>query len=296
MGSPCVLVFRDGVRSRYGAAAARIHTEIRRLESAYSRFLPDSITSRINRAAGSGTVVGINEETARLLDYADTCYRQSDGLFDITSGALRAVWNYQVLEEQQALPSDQAVTAALARVGWEKVSRTERSIMLPEAGMEVDFGGIVKEYAADCAAEIARAEGITSGLIELGGDIRVVGPESGGLPWQVGIRDPRHTDKACASVSLHQGGIASSGDYERYMVIDGKKFSHILDPKTGWPVEGFASVSVVAGQCVVAGSAATIAVLKGQEGRLWLDELGLPYLCIDESGVISGSLDSAPSQ
>jgi thiamine biosynthesis lipoprotein len=290
MGSLCEIILRGSDEALQAQVFASMEQEIQRLEKQYSRFLPDSLTTRINITAGTGKSVAIDEETARLLDYADTCYRQSGGLFDITSGSLRTLWNYQDLADKQTLPSDRDISAALEKIGWTKVSREQGSVSLPLPGMEIDFGGIVKEYAADCLAGIAEAAGIKAGLVELGGDIRLIGsvPESEG--WQLGIRDPFETDQACARIALTRGALASSGDYERYTVIQGKKYSHILNPLTGWPVAGFSSVSVVAEQCVVAGSAASIAVLKGSAGVSWLDELGLPYLCIDVNGKRFGSL------
>ena len=137
---------------------------------------------------------------------------------------------------------------------------------------------------------MAEEEGIASGMVELGGDIRIFGTAKQPSPWQVGIRDPFNTDNAAALIEMQSGGLATSGDYERYTIIKGKKYSHILNPLTGWPIEGFSSVSVLAQQCVVAGSAASIAVLLGSEGKAWLDELGLPYLCVDSNGQVSGTI------
>lgn len=290
MGSPCEIQLRGGAEAFNRDLAARLEREISRLEQAYSRFLPDSLVARINRAAGSGDAVAVDEETDRLLDYAETCFEQSGGLFDITSGSLRRLWNYQALEEQQVLPTTAALEAALALVGWDKVRRYPGRVYLPLAGMEIDFGGIVKEYAADCVAALAQEAGVGSGMVELGGDIRVFGTDKEPEPWQVGVRDPFHTDRPCALISLMHGALATSGDYERYTVIQGHRYSHILNPLTGWPVAGFSSVSVVAYQCTVAGSAASIAVLKEGDGEAWLQALGLPYLCIDPQGGTTGTL------
>ena len=290
MGSPCEIIIRGHDAAQSQTTAVKLEREIQRQEKAYSRFLPDSITTRINRSAGTGRQVVLDEETDSLLAYADTCYQQSGGLFDITSGSLRTLWNYQDLAEKQRPPGQNEVNLALEKIGWNKVEREKGSIRLPLPGMEIDFGGIVKEYAADCVARIAEAEGIYSGMVELGGDIRLFGAESQVDAWQIGIRNPFATDKALALVSLNRGALATSGDYERYTVIGGKKYSHILNPLTGWPVEGFSSVSVLADQCVIAGSAASIAVLMGEEGEPWLKELGLPYLCINSEGHVSGTI------
>jgi thiamine biosynthesis lipoprotein len=292
MGSPCEIQFR-GCSGRIAKDVVRtLEIEILRLEQKYSRFLSDSIISEINQSAGLADAVIVDEETERLLEYADTCYAQSNGLFDITSGSLRNLWNYHRLEEKQVLPGTLDINNALEKIGWDKVTREPGKIHLPIPGMEIDFGGIVKEYAADCVATMAEAEGIASGMVELGGDIRVFGLNSQPSPWQVGIRDPFNTDNAAAVIEIPNGGLATSGDYERYTIIRGKKYSHILNPLTGWPIEGFSSVSVLAQQCVVAGSAASIAVLLGSEGKTWLDELGLPYLCIDSDGTRHGTINN----
>lgn len=292
MGSPCEIILDQEEGNDSHATVILLEKELHRLEKKYSRFLPDSLTTQINQSAGSGKPIAIDEETGRLLDYANTCYEQSDGLFDITSGSLRAVWNYQNLEEKQELPSDTVISKGLEKVGWKKIERKQESICLPAEGMEIDFGGIVKEYAADCVAAIAEAKGVGPGMVELGGDIRLFG-NTGGKSWQVGIRDPLESGatKPVAFIKMLQGGLATSGDYERYTLIQGKKYSHILNPLTGWPVEGLSSVSVLADQCIVAGSAASIAVLKGGEGIDWLEALGLPYLCVDQKGQVSGTLN-----
>jgi len=290
MGGPCEIQFRKCPVNIAKDVVEKLEHEILRLEQKYSRFLPDSIITLVNESAGLPEAVTVDEETERLLEYADTCHRQSQGLFDITSGSLRKLWNYHKLEEIQSLPDSREINNALEKIGWEKVIREPGKIHLPIPGMEIDFGGIVKEYAADCVAAKAEEEGIASGMVELGGDIRVFGLESQHSPWQVGIRDPFNTDNAAAVIEMQSGGLATSGDYERYTIIQGKKYSHILNPLTGWPIEGFSSVSVLAQQCVVAGSAASIAVLLGSSGKAWLDELGLPYLCIDSDGTRHGNI------
>jgi thiamine biosynthesis lipoprotein len=160
--------------------------------------------------------------------------------------------------------------------------------------MELDFGGFVKEYAADRAVELCREHGARHGMVDLGGDLAVIGPHPDGKPWIVGIRDPRAPQSAMASVRLAGGGIATSGDYERAMVVDGVRYTHVLDPRTGSPVTGLRSVSVVAERCLVAGTATTVAMLKGAlDGARWLDELGLPNLRMDDAGLLSGTLASA---
>ena len=292
MGCSCEirLAAPAGAEAEVAALAARLEEEVRRLEARYSRYREDSELSRINRQAGRGGGRIVDEETAALLDYAHTCFEQSGGLFDITAGVLRRHWDFKAPGRRPALPEPAALRQTLELVGWDKVSWRRPLLRLPLPGMQLDLGGLVKEYAADSTARVAGELGVRHGLVELGGDIRVIGPRPGGAPWKVGIANPLAPDEALAEIGLPAGALATSGDYERYLEIGGRRYSHILHPRTGWPVEGLASVSVVAGQCLVAGTAATIAILKGAEGEAWLDALGLPNLRIDRHGRAGGSI------
>ncbi len=270
-------------------AAARAATrEVQRIERKYSRYRDDSVVAGIDASAGSRDGYRCDEETAALLDYAHTAWEQSDGLFDITSGVLREVWDFRA----NRIPHRRDVERVLERVGWQRLV-WERPVLRMPAGMQVDFGGFGKEYAADRAAAVCRAHGIASGLVDLGGDVALVGPHPDGGGFRVGVRDPRRPRGALASILLDAGGIATSGDYQRFLVVDGRRYAHILDPRTGWPVRGLASVSVVADGCLVAGTASTVAMLKGGDGARWLAALGLPHLCVDSGGGVSGTLAGA---
>lgn len=285
MGSPCEVRLhpRPGVEGEAVAEAAV--EEIRRLERKFSRYRDDSLASRINRSAGDARGVEVDAETASLLDYAATAWRQSGGLFDPTSGVLRRAWSRLTTR----LPRPEELAALLRHVGWQHVRWRSPLLQLP-AGVELDFGGFVKEYAADRVAELCRRMGVRHGLVDLGGDLAVVGAHPDGSPWRIGIRDPRDPARALASVDLFAGGIATSGDYERFVVIDGKRYSHLLDPRSGWPVDGPAGVTVAAPHCLVAGSASTIAMLKGSSAGEWLAGLGLPHLVVGSDGAQAGPL------
>ena len=271
MGSPCELQFyaeNDAVSQK---VAQKIISDIKRLECKYSRYRSDSVLSKINQVAALGGSLSIDEETAGLLNYAQTCYALSDGLFDITSGILRQAWQFDTL----VLPDDKIIQSLLKKIGWQKLQVENSILSFLQAEMELDFGGIVKEYAADRASTLCLNAGILHGIINLGGDIKIIGAHPDGKPWRVGIQHPRDKTKIWKVVKLKRGALASSGDYERCMVIDGVRYGHILNPKTGYPVRHLAAVSVVADLCVVAGSAATIAILKEKEGEKWLRSLGL---------------------
>ena len=230
MGSECILNLHDADT----ALAKAAEDEIFRIERRYSRYRADSILADINRASAMGGSIEVDEETASLLDYAFACHRKSRGLFDITTGALRRVWNFP----GSKVPEAAAIERLLAVVGLEKVIWSRPLLSFPLAGVELDFGGICKEYAADRAAAICSEGGVASGFVNLGGDISVIGPRPDGTPWPIKIRDPRATDKSHAVIHLSKGGLATSGDYERCITFGGKRYSHILNPRTGWPSSG----------------------------------------------------------
>lgn len=286
MGSPCEIHVCSSNPAEARRAIAAVTADVERLEARYSRYREDSLLSRINRVAAQGGSIEVDVETAGLLDYAATCFAQSEGLFDITSGVLRRAWNFR----SGHLPDRAHVEALLPHVGWHKVEWRAPVLRFAQPGMELDFGGIVKEYAADRAVTLCRACGIAGGFVNLGGDIAVVGPRPGGDAWRIGLRHPRATEGTSGTVELHGGGLATSGDYERCIVVDGKRYGHVLDPRTGEPVTHLASVTVRADHCVVAGSASTIAMLKQAEGPAWLAALGLPYFWIDGDGRCGGTL------
>lgn len=278
MGSPCEIRLQAEPALVEDACAAAV-AEIARLEHKYSRYREDSLLSRINAGAG-GPAQRLDEETAALLDFATQAYAQSDGLFDPSSGLLRRIWDFRA----GRVPTAEQRAQTLQSVGWSRLSWRPPELSLP-AGMELDFGGFVKEYAADAAVAALRAAGVAHGLVNLGGDISLVGPQRDGSPWQLGVRHPRRPDAVIAQLPLRRGALSSSGDYERFFVRDGRRYCHILNPKSGLPADGFASISVVADQCLVAGAMSTVAMLMSpQAATEWLRQSGLPFLCIDAQG------------
>jgi len=261
-------------------------SDVLRIEAKYSRYREDSVTTHINRAAG-GAPVPIDAETVALLRYADHCHRLSGAQFDITSGVLRRAWDFRRVPPQ--LPDAAALARVMELIGWARVEWDERAVRLPSARMELDFGGIGKEYAADRMATICRERGVEHGLVNLGGDVRAIGPQPDGAPWRVGIRHPRVEGGVIASIDLDNGALATSGDYERFFEIDGRRYCHLLNVRTGWPVSAWQSVSVVAPLCVVAGSCSTIAMLLEQDAVAFLEAQGVGYLAVAADGVLHGS-------
>jgi thiamine biosynthesis lipoprotein len=269
------------------AAAHAAIKEVRRIEQKYSRYREDSVVAGINQAScdGSGAAwTQIDDETSQLLDFAESCFQQSGGLFDITSGVLRRAWDFK----SGQLPTKQAIETLMPLVGWQKVNRKPNAIQLTRSGMEIDFGGFGKEYAADRAAAVLLAQGVEHGFIELGGDVVVTGPQLFGAPWTLGIRHPRQGGEVLETITLASGAVATSGDYARFMEIEGVRYCHILDPRSGKPVMGLQSVTVFAPSCLIAGAITTIAMLKGDRGGIdWLATVltgGLRGLVVDRLG------------
>jgi thiamine biosynthesis lipoprotein len=286
MGSRCEVRLYASDEMRAARCAERAIADVRRLDAKFSSYRDDSFAAEINRAAAAGLGVDVDDETATLLDFAAICFEQSDGLFDITAGVLRDAW----APERTSLPDPGLLRSLLDRVGFDKLVWQRPTLRFGFAGMALDFGGIVKEYATDRAAVMCADAGCTHGLVDLGGDIRIVGPHPDGAPWIVGIRHPRRTGEVMASIDLPRGAVATSGDYERFAEIDGRRYGHIISPSTGMPVHALASVSVVADECIVAGSATTIAMLLEERGPEWLSEVGLPHIFMDQEMRIGGTL------
>lgn len=279
MGSACSLHLLAPDRGTAQAWCEAAWAEVRRIEHKFSRYRPDSLVSRINAAAGGDPVVS-DAETDSLLDFAGALHLSSDGRFDATSGVLRQVWDFR----KPTRPDPARLAAVRRLIGWQWVERSPGQVRLAKAGMELDFGGFGKEYAADRVAAVLRELGARRGWVNLGGDLHALGPRQDGRDWTIGIQDPRHPQGVVAEVALGRGGLATSGDYERHVVLDGKRCCHVLDARTGWPVSHWRSVSVAAPLCIVAGGWATLGMLAAGEAQALLEVAGCAYLAIDAEG------------
>ena len=281
MGSACEVVLASSSDKDAQRLAQMAISEVIRIERKYSRYTADSVVSQVNQQAGVAPVA-CDDETWALLQYAAKLHEQSGGMFDITSGVLRQAWNFQLA----VLPAQEKVTAVLAKVGWHKVLLQNQSVFLPDIGMEIDLGGFGKEYAADRAAQVLQAQGVKSGHVNLAGDMRFLGPKPTGEPWMIGIQDPRHSSQVIATLPIMQGGLATSGDYERYFELDGQRYCHVINPLTGWPVTYWRSVSVTAPATVVAGCTSTMAMLMEERGLAFLQATGFDFLAMDFTGKV----------
>jgi thiamine biosynthesis lipoprotein len=275
MASPCEVIIQSSDKRLAAKLGDIIATEVWRIEDKYSRYDQSSVCSAINNNAGHSVV--IDEETYLLLNFAEQCYQLSDGLFDISSGVLREVWSFKGEKEEDSdnFPSVEQVNQKLAHVGWRKVHFDQKQVSLVK-GMEIDFGGIGKEYAVDRAIILAKQVTSSPVLVNLGGDLAVTCSRLNNEPWQVAIEHPdtdnNHTSLADMIVSLKSGALATSGDARRFLMNEGKRYSHILNAKTGWPInEAPRSITVVAPQCIQAGILATLALLQGNQAEQFLE-------------------------
>ena len=276
MASPCEVLIEGADAALARELVDMACAEARRIEHKFSRYRADSEVARIH--AAHGAPVAVDDETAQLLDFAAHCHAASGGLFDITSGVLRAAWRF---DGSASVPSPERVAQLRERVGWSHVHWQRPTLALP-AGMEIDFGGLGKEYAVDRTLALLRQRsGATPVLVNFGGDLAVSGPRADGRAWQVGIEHPSSHGEAAhaaACLELHRGALATSGDARRCLVHEGVRYGHILDPRTGWPVRGAPrSVTVAAASCSEAGVTATLAMLHGDRAEAWLAEQGVTH-------------------
>ena len=281
MGSACEVVLAAASLQEAQALAKVAIDEVLRIERKYSRYMPDSVLAQINQQAGLKPVA-CDAETWSLFQFASQLFEKSNGLFDISSGVLRHAWNFK----QAKVPSADQLAKLLPLIGWQHVVLQEQSILLPRQCMEVDLGGFGKEYAADRAAQMLTNKGVTSGYVNLAGDMRFLGPKPNGQPWMIGIQDPRLPDQVIATLPMSQGGLATSGDYERYFELNGQRYCHVLNPQTGWPVKHWRTVSVTAPLAVLAGCTTTMAMLKEAEGLAFLKSTGFDFFAIDHAGEV----------
>lgn len=288
MGSACSLDLYAPDFETANAISAQAVAEVHRIELKYSRYRFDSYLAEINESARSGRCIFVDSETSDLIDHAFRAYALSKGLFDVTCGVLREIWNDTI----SGPPRESDIALLLQRVGLEKVIWARPQLTFTVAGMELDFGGIAKEYAADRAVCICRTRGVSSGLVNLGGDIAVIGKRPDDAPWRIGIVDPFGSSAVLATLFLTGGGVATSGTYERYRELNGRRYSHVVNPKTGWPVEGLPSVTVISKTCLGAGMYSTSALLMEEDAQSWLRESGIEHACVGTGGTLQGSVFS----
>ncbi len=273
MGSPCEVLTDGGDKQLAGRLSSLVASEAWRIEDKFSRYLDGNVIQRINTAHGEP--VEVDAETGNLLDFAATLFDISGGSFDITSGVLRAVWTF---DGSDNIPAQDDIDKVLGRVGWQRVTWADSQLTM-QPGMEVDLGGIGKEYAVDRCTALARSAANVPVMINFGGDLAVTSPPVSRQSWKVGIEGP-NVDSAEKLVDLRQGALATSGDARRFLLRNGVRYSHILDPRTGWSVpDAPASITVAADTCTQAGMMSTLAMLRGAAAEEFLAAQELLHWC-----------------
>lgn len=275
MASPCEILCESGGEDEARQLTEAAARETWRIEDKFSRYQTGNIVHRINEAAGDP--IEVDEETAQLIDFAVTLHELSDGRFDITSGVLRRVWRF---DGSSNIPSQDSIDEVMRYVGWHRVTWESPQVQMP-AGMEIDFGGIGKEYAADRVASLLREMSPASSLVNLGGDLVAIRRPRQRKAWKVGIESIETSGAGGETMlSLEVGALATSGDARRYLVANNKRYGHVLDPKTGWPVaDAPRSITVAADTCTQAGMLSTIAMLEGAAAEAFLDAQEVRYWC-----------------
>jgi FAD:protein FMN transferase len=284
MGSPCELLVDTNNEKLARKLLRLVAGEAWRVEDKFSRYLPGNIIAKINES--DGQAVTVDDETANLLDFSATLYELSERRFDITSGVLRKVW---IFDGSDRVPTAQSIRQIMDSIGWHRVSWQRPRIRL-QRGMQIDLGGIGKEYAVDRAA--ARISPVTSCpcLINFGGDLVASGDVRQPDGWQVGIEAPDSEGSAKKLIALRTGALATSGDARRFLLKDGIRYGHILNPQTGWPIEHAPdSVTVAADTCTQAGMLTTLAMLNGANAEAFLEQQNVQFWCLRQKSESSRS-------
>ncbi|MCD6406112.1 MAG: FAD:protein FMN transferase [Planctomycetes bacterium] len=251
--------------------------EVERLEALLSRFEPDSDISMLNFAS-PGEAVKVSPATLAVLCEAARVSDLSDGAFDVTVGPLVALW--REAGKSGALPADEDIDAAREKVSFKDVSLDAESNTVTSAreGLVVDLSAVAKGFVAERAAVVLIRRGITSGFVDAGGDVMFIGSNADGRPWRTGIEDPLKPGTVADTLYVRNRAVVTSGNYRRFCTIDGKRYSHIIDPRTGRPSQGPAGVTVIAPGGAAADAWATALSVLGKDGADAARRAGVEFL------------------
>ncbi|MBP2652941.1 MAG: apbE [Firmicutes bacterium] len=226
--------------------------EFRHIQKISDHFNPDSQVSKINQMAGISPVT-VDHDLINMVTYANDISKKTDGAFDISIGPLSDLWG--IGHKDDFVPAKEDIDKVLPLVDYRKiqVNKDNETIYLEQNGMKLDLGGVAKDYALNKAAEVLKAHGIKSALINAGGDIQIIGTKPDGKPWRIGVQDPRNSDNIIAKITMDSWNISqTSGDYQRFFIKNGIRYAHILDPKTGKQAPELASVTLIYNDSAIA--------------------------------------------
>lgn len=264
--------------------------EITRIEKLISSWDPDSQTSAINKNAGIGPVA-VDGELYGLIERAVGLSKLTDGAFDISYASMDRIWKFD--GSMTHMPTEEEITSSVSKVGFEKIilDPNKKTVFLKEKGVKIGFGAIGKGYAADRAKDLLVAKGVPSGIINASGDMNTWGKQPNGQEWKVAITNPMDKNKVFALLPITNGAVVTSGNYEKFVRFNGKRYSHIIDPRTGYPSSGILSVTVFAPSAELADALATSVFVMGKETGL--DRINqmpkIECIIIDDKGNIHKS-------
>ncbi|HUT53155.1 MAG TPA: FAD:protein FMN transferase [bacterium] len=286
MGTVVEITVLGKDREKLEAAKDAAFDEIGRIERLMSSYRDDSDAARIDNGAGGSPVV-VDPEVYDVVARSVEISRLSDGAFDITMGALWGVWKIDPDHPQVGDPAE--IAARLPLVSWKNIvlDKERHAVGLKMPGMKIDLGGIAKGYAVDRAIEVMAERGVTMALVDAGGDLRALGSH-GGRPWMVGIQDPRQPGAIIGTMPVSDMSVATSGDYEKFIEKDGKRYCHIFDPRTGHPASAVRSATIITREAWKADALATSAFVLGPDQGMALIEKtpGVSGIIIDGNGKI----------
>jgi len=261
--------------------------EISRIERLISEWDPKSRTSEINRNAGIHPVQ-VENELFGLIERSIGISKLTDGAFDISYAAMDKIWKFD--GSMKEMPTDEAIKASVEKVGYRNIilDRTQSTVFLKIPGMKIGFGAIGKGYAADKAKALLMERGVPAGIVNASGDMNTWGKQPGGEEWKIAITNPLNKNKVFAVLPIQEGAVVTSGNYEKYVIFNGKRYSHIIDPKTGYPATGIISATVFAPKAELADALATSVFVMGIEvGLDRINQLpGVECVIIDDNGKI----------
>jgi len=277
--------------TRAQASINKAIEEVKRIEVLFTTYNEESQTNRINNMAGVKPVE-VDQEVFNLIERSLRISALTQGAFDITYGSIdKGLWNFD--RNMTTLPDEKTAKAMVRLINFRNVilDKQNRTVFLKEKGMRIGFGGIGKGYAADCAKASMQAAGTSNGIVNAAGDLTVWGTQANGEAWTIGIADPDKKELPFASLQLTNTSVATSGNYEKYALINGQKYSHTIDPKTGYPVRGIKSVTIICGSAEVADAMATPVMVMGIKAGINLINQIKDIACIiiDDNNVIHTS-------
>ena len=287
LGSPfeITVVAKDTVEGNFYVNLAV--NEVKRIENLISDWIPTTQISQVNQNAGI-VPIKVNNEVFELVERALKISKLTDGAFDISYASMDKIWKFD--GSMKEMPSPEAIKKSVERIGYEKIilDTKNKTIFLKDAGMKLGLGGIGQGYIADKVKEVLQAKGCTAGIVNVSGDINTWGSQIDGKPWTVGIVNPVNKNKVFATFPLIDSAVETSGSYEKYVTFNNIRYSHIIDPRSGYPATGIVSVSVFAKQTEIADALATgVFVLGVEVGLNLINQLkGIECIIVDDKGKI----------